>query len=72
MTAFFDAISSFIDNIVTFFTNFLESLRLLFVSIPAAITWLRYIVSFIPAPVGVFCLLMVVISVLFLVLGRNS
>lgn len=72
MLEFFDAVAAFFSNIATWFMNFLESLKMLFTSIPAAIAWLQYVIAFIPAPVAVFSLLAISVSILFLVLGRNS
>ena len=72
MFEFFNSIAAFLSNVATFFINFLDSIKTLFTSIPTATSWLTYIIAFIPAPIAAFSTLAISISVLFLVLGRNS
>lgn len=72
MTAFFNSIADFLGNIASWFTNLLSSLGMLFTTIPRAWAWFQYIMSFIPAPVAIFAGLAVTLSILMLVIGRNS
>lgn len=72
MTSFFNSIADFLGNISLWFTNLLASLGMLFTTIPRAWSWFQYIMSFIPAPIAVFAGLAVTLSILMLVIGRNT
>ncbi len=72
MFDFFKNLAEIIGFAVDFVVNTLQSIVMLFTTIPKALSYLTYSVALLPPAVVAFATLAIATSILLVVLGRNS
>lgn len=72
ITNFIDWIKNIIDSVVDFFTGFIENLVLLFKYIGIAASMAYDLISGLPDWLQVFGTVTIVVSVIFMILGRET
>lgn len=72
ITNFFTSISDFLTSLIDFLINQITGLLQVFRTIPSVISMFSRAIAFIPPSIAVFATLTITISVVYLVVGRDT